>query len=74
MAKKSIHVVPHQGAWAVRSSGSSKASAVLPTQAKAISAGTTQAKNAKTELFIHGRKGQIRERNSFGGDPFPPQG
>jgi hypothetical protein len=26
------------------------------------------------ELLIHGRNGQIRERDSHGHDPFPPQG
>jgi hypothetical protein len=25
-------------------------------------------------LVIHGRNGQIRARDSFGGDPFPPRG
>ena len=26
------------------------------------------------EVFIHGRDGKIRERNTYGHDPFPPQG
>ena len=26
------------------------------------------------ELFIHNRKGQIRDRNSYGNDPYPPDG
>ena len=31
-------------------------------------------KNQKSELFIHGEDGKIRERNSYGNDPFPPKG
>ncbi|WP_268245296.1 DUF2188 domain-containing protein [Vulcaniibacterium thermophilum] len=30
--------------------------------------------NQRSELFIQGRDGQIRERNSYGDDPFPPKG
>ncbi|MDE0092409.1 MAG: DUF2188 domain-containing protein, partial [Oligoflexia bacterium] len=26
------------------------------------------------ELSIHGRNGRIREKNSYGSDPFPPKG
>ena len=39
------------------------------TQAEAIQAGTERARADKVELLIHGRDGQIRERNSFGNDP-----
>lgn len=39
------------------------------TQEEAIAAGTERAKRGKVELLIHGRDGQIRERNSFGHDP-----
>ena len=30
--------------------------------------------NQQSELFIQGRDGQIRERNSYGNDPYPPKG
>ena len=30
--------------------------------------------NQKSEVFIHGENGRIRERNSYGNDPFPPKG
>jgi len=30
--------------------------------------------NQQSEMFIQGRDGQIRERNSYGDDPFPPKG
>jgi len=32
------------------------------------------ARHQESELFIHRRNGQIRERNSYGNDPFPPEG
>lgn len=28
----------------------------------------------ESELFIHGRNGRIRERDSYGNDQFPPKG
>ena len=30
--------------------------------------------NQQSEMLIQGRNGQIRERNSYGDDPFPPKG
>lgn len=70
--KKNQHVVPSEKGWAVKSSGSLRAKK-FSTQREAISAGREIAKNQKTELFIHGRDGRIRERNSYGNDPFPPR-
>ncbi len=74
MTKRNQHVVPHEDGWAVRGAGSQKASSVHRTQREAIDAGRTVARNQKSELFIHGRDGQIRGRDSHGNDPFPPKG
>jgi len=74
MRKKNQHVVPHQGEWAVRSEGADRATKVVPTQGEAIDIARSIAQNNNSELFIHGRGGQIRERNSYGRDPFPPEG
>jgi uncharacterized protein YdaT len=74
MAKPTQHVVRHGDEWAVRKSGSERVTETFATQRQAIDRGTEIAKNQKTELFIHGRDGQIRERNSHGSDPFPPKG
>lgn len=75
MASKSIHVTPHKdGGWQVKTAGKERASKVCTTQKECISHATTQAKNNAAELYIHGRNGQIREKNSFGNDPFPPRG
>ncbi|MFT3965672.1 MAG: DUF2188 domain-containing protein [Sphingobium sp.] len=67
-------MVPHAGGWAVRGAGNERATSVHPTQSEAIGAGRDIARNQQSELLIHGRNGQIRERDSFGGDPFPPRG
>ncbi|RKS89261.1 DUF2188 domain-containing protein [Sphingosinicella microcystinivorans] len=74
MSGKNQHVVPHEGGWAVRGAGNSRATSVHETQAQAIEAARNIARNQASELLIHGRNGQIRERDSFGNDPFPPEG
>ncbi len=75
MAKKGQHVVPSSsGGWSVRKAGSSKATKTYSTQQDAVDAATQIARNQKTELYVHGRDGRIRERNSFGNDPHPPRG
>lgn len=71
---KNQHVVPHDGGWAVRGAGNTRATSIHDTQATAIDAARDIARNQASELLIHGRNGQIRDRDSYGGDPFPPRG
>lgn len=71
---KNQHVVPHDGGWAVRGAGNTRATSIHDTQAAAIDAARGIARNQASELLIHGRNGQIRYRDSYGGDPFPPRG
>ena len=68
------HVVRHGDGWAVRGEGNSRVTAPSQTQGEAIRAGREIAKNQNSELFIHGRDGRIRERDSHGRDPHPPRG
>ena len=68
------HVVPHKNGWAVKSAGASKAGSVHSTQAEAIKTARQSAILNKSEMFVHGRNGRIRERNTYGNDPFPPKG
>ena len=72
--RKNQHVVPHEGGWAVRGEGNGKATSVHRTQAQAITEANQIATNQRSEVLIHGRDGQIRERNSHGHDPYPPKG
>lgn len=74
MARKNQHVVPSDSGWAIRSAGSKKATKVFPTQKEAIKAGQTIARRQGSELLIHGRDGRIREKNTYGKDPYPPKG
>ena len=75
MAKRGQHVVPSStGGWSVRKAGSPKASGTYATQQAAIAKARSIAKNQRTELYIHGRDGKIRSRDSYGGDPHPPKG
>jgi hypothetical protein len=74
MPKKPVHTVKHGDAWANRRAGSPRVSSTHRTQAKAITTGRGIAKRENTEHYIHGENGQIRERNTYGNDPFPPKG
>lgn len=72
---KNQHVTPHpDGGWQAKGAGNSKAAARTETQAEAISIAREIAKNQQSELLIHGRNGQIRARDSYGNDPYPPEG
>lgn len=70
------HVVPHPEGWAVKGAGNGRATKVFDTQQEAIDSGREIAHNQGGELFIHGRNGRIRKRDSSGlrYDPYPPRG
>ena len=71
---KSQHVVPRDGEWAVRGEGNAKDTKRFRTQKDAIDAAKKIARNSRSEVLIHGQDGRIRERHSYGNDPFPPKG
>jgi hypothetical protein len=74
MQSKGQHVVPSGDKWTVRRTGASKASGVYSTRNEAITQARDSAKKLGSELYIHGKDGRIRERNSYGKDPHPPKG
>lgn len=74
MSRKGQHVVPNEGRWSVKKAGASRATSTHSTQAEAIKVATEIARKQKTELYIHGTDGRIRERSSYGRDPLPPKG
>ncbi|WP_409425918.1 DUF2188 domain-containing protein [Pseudoalteromonas sp. RW-H-Ap-1] len=57
-----------------KKSGSERASKHFDTQAEAIQWAKGVAQNQKSELYVHGKDGKIREKNSYGNDPHPPKG
>jgi hypothetical protein len=69
-----VHIVPRPSGWAVIREGAARDSSHHETQAEAITQGTETARREGAELYIHGTDGKIRERNSYGNDPFPPKG
>ena len=72
MSKVSKHVVPSPaGGWAVKNSGASRASRTFDTQAEAVKYGRDAAKKIQAEFYVHGKDRTIKERNSYGRDPFP---
>ena len=73
MGRRGIHVTPRGKKWAVVSSGSLRAHRVVPTQKEAKEIALGQVKRSGGELYIHGRNGRIRERNTYGKDPYPPK-
>ena len=73
MAKNTVHVVPRAGDWAVRRSGAERDSSHHAPRKPRSVLGVAPPNANQTELFIHGRNGRIRDRDSFGNDPFPPR-
>jgi len=71
---KNQWVVQRDDGWAVKGEGNSKDTSHHDTQKEAMNAARDIAKNQKSEMFVQGRDGKIRERNTYGDDPFPPKG
>jgi hypothetical protein len=74
MSGKNQHVVPKpNGKWGVRGEGNSRITKETSTQAQAIEVARVIAKNQASEVVIHGKDGAIRDKDSYGKDPCPPQ-
>jgi len=72
---KNQHVVPHpNGGWQVKGEGNNRATVRTSTQRQAAEIARNIATNQSSEVVIHRPNGQIREKNSYGNDPFPPRG
>ncbi|MES0076603.1 DUF2188 domain-containing protein [Mesorhizobium sp. M0058] len=74
MTGKNQHVVPHGDDWAVRGAGNGKVTSIHQTQADAERAAREIAINQRSEVVIHRPDGRIRDKNSYGNDPSPPEG
>jgi len=70
---KNQHVVPTDGDWGVRGEGNSRLTSLHDTQAEAIDAAREIAINQQSEVVIHRPDGRIRDKDSYGNDPFPPR-
>lgn len=73
MAKKNVHVTHREEGWAVKSENTKRAEGIYDTQADAIERAREIAKNNRSELVIHDRNNLIRDKDSYGNDPYPPK-
>ena len=62
------------GKWESKREGASRASKVTQTQDQSWAYSKEKAKAKGGEAFLKGRDNKIRERNTYGKDPYPPQG
>ncbi|EKZ2425074.1 DUF2188 domain-containing protein [Escherichia coli] len=74
MAGKNQHVVQRENGWAVRGEGNTRDTSHHSTQREAFESAREIAQRQRSEVFIHGTDGKIRERNTYGNDPYPPKG
>jgi hypothetical protein len=73
MAKsKPVFVSPNGGSWKVTQGG--RTVSEHRKQQTAIDSGRREAKRDGAELNVQGRNGQIRIKNTYGDDPYPPKG
>lgn len=70
---KDQHVVPYDDKWAVRGAGNKRVSSICDTQSEAIDLAREIAINQRSEVVIHRPDGRIRDKDSYGKDPFPPK-
>ena len=73
MTKKNQWVIKYGDIWAVKGEGNKRVTKVTKTQKEAIDIGKKIAKNQKTELIIQNAKGEIRSKDSYGKDSYPPK-
>ena len=69
-----IHVVRNGNVWKLKQDGCTRSSGVFDHQYQAIERGRQIAINQGKELTIHAVDGHIRDKRSYGNDPFPPRG
>ncbi len=71
MSRKEVHTVPDGNGWANKEEG--RTISRHRTQENAVEAGRDQAIDRGAEHVIHRPDGRIRESNSYGNDPCPPE-
>lgn len=75
MGGRNQHVTPHpKGGWQIKAAGSSKATIRTRTQKEAADIARKIAINQRTERLIHRTTGEIRLKDSYGNDRYPPKG
>jgi hypothetical protein len=74
MTKKNQHVVPTKdNRWGVKGERNQRITKKTDTQQDAINVAREIAKNQGGEVVIHRKDGTIRDKDSYGNDPHPPE-
>ena len=60
------------GKWESKREGAKRASIITNTQKDAWEYSKDMARKNNSEAYLKGRDGKIRERNTYGDDPYPP--
>jgi len=71
---KNYWTTKHESGWQVKAARGSHASSLHDTQAEAWSEARRLARGSGGEALLQGKNGQIRARNTYGKDPYPPKG
>jgi hypothetical protein len=74
MSSDNFWTTKHANGWAVKKEGASRASSIHGTQKEAWASTKEKARSSGGEALLQGKNGQIRERNTYGKDPYPPKG
>lgn len=72
--RKNQHVVKTPAGWGVKGEKNTRVTQNFDTQKEAIEKAREIAINQKSEVVIHRLDGKIRNKNSYGNDPYPPKG
>jgi hypothetical protein len=62
------------GKWESKREGADRATKITSTQTEAWTHSKQSAAETKGEALLKGRDGKIRDRSSYGNDPYPPKG
>jgi len=73
--RKTTHVVHNQeGGWDIKQGGGKRSSGHFGTKQDATDRAREISRNIGSELYIHNQDGTIGQKDSHGGDSFPPKG
>ena len=69
-----VWVVRHRGRFSIKEEGQAGCLTPPVSQQIAITIARLVARANCSEMFVQGKQGRIRFRDSHGADPFPPRG
>lgn len=72
--RKNFWTTHHEDGWAVKQEGRKAPVSIHQKQSNAWDETRDRAKQSGGEAFLQNREGQIRERNTYGPDQYPPKG